>query len=223
MKKVAVVVSRRSGWWRVPGAVLLVPVVLAGCSGGPEPGVTASRPTSPVTSGSPGNTPAQPTGVGSSGPRESSPPGAWDVGGVVTYAEDLLGAWQLIELDGADMSGARDHGRYPLMVRFLRSAQADDWLLWSATDGCNIHGGWFTVTADGTFRAEEGPAEGVGCVPPQGGEVVRWPRSPEVVLEADRAQMIPATGGTAMVTDRLVLSRDGRALAVYVRSQFDAG
>lgn len=204
----------QSVWWRVSGAVLLVPLVLAGagCSGGPGPGVTATGSMSPVPSGSSGQ-PGQPTGVASSGTGDALPPGAGDVGGLVTSAEDLLGVWQVVELDGVDMSGARDHWRYPLMVRFLRNADGE--LRWSATDGCSTHGGRFAVTADGTFRAEPGTVQLNGCVPPPGGEVALWPRNPAVVAEADQARIIVPQGGTAMVDRQLVLNRDGAVLGVY--------
>jgi hypothetical protein len=196
-----------SVWWRrAPGVVLLV-LMVAGCTDGSAPGSDGASSSTLAVSGSATESEGS-VGPGSSIAPTSSP--VAEDGQPVTSAGDLLGPWQTVQLDGEDVAAIRDRSGDPLFIRFFKTQGL---LWWRANDGCNEHSGRVSITSDGQFRAEVGLVTAVGCFP----EVTLHPRNPKVVIEADQARI---TAPPDTVSGRqLTLLRDGKVLAEYVISE----
>jgi len=117
----------------------------------------------------------------------------------VTTAEQLLGSWRTVELDGQDV---RDQ---PLRVTF-RWNGAQLWC--SANDTVNTHSGPVSVSKQGQFLAHLTIMTFVG--PPETGP--QHQRNPQAVEQATEARLVPATP-----TDprKLLLLAQRKIIAVY--------
>lgn len=185
-------VVRGFGWGRLAAAALLVPVVLAtsGCTGPAEP---------------PGGPQVSATAGGSGDASGSDQAVAGRVADPVTSAADLVGVWRARQIDGADVTGARDRDGNPLTVTI--TAQRDGWR-WAANGDCATVTGRVDVTPVGRFRADGGEMPAVGCL----NGTLLYPRNPQVLQEADRAELTP---WGSLPGRRLTLLRDGEVVAVY--------
>ena len=128
-----------------------------------------------------------------------------DDGVPVTSAQQLLGSWTTIELDGRDVRADRDLHNHPLGLKFF---QYGDELWWSANDIVNANSGPVSVSERGQFQAQLQRATFVG--PPEAGP--QYERNPEVVEQATEARLVAATDSTSA---KLLLLTDGKVTAVY--------
>lgn len=170
-------------------AVLLVPVLAAGCTAQPKsPDVGQPRASASVaTSGST---------TGESGPGAVR---------VVTSVADLVGVWRPVQLDGQTVFEARDKSGDPLTLTVVTDQAA---ARWTATGDCAPMGGGLAVDPAGRFSAEiDTHLPAGGCQPDSESY-----EHASVIAEADQALIRPY-GSTPL--RQLVLLSGGSEIASY--------
>jgi len=128
-----------------------------------------------------------------------------DEGTTVTVADQLLGSWSTIELDGQNVRAIRDGGNRPLGVKFEQDGTT---LRWGASDVVNYHSGTFSVSKDGRFQANPGTMTYLGTTE----KVQLYPRNPEAVEQATEAHVVAPT---PTEPPKLLLLTGGKITAVY--------
>lgn len=173
-------------WPKTLVAVLLVPVLAAGC--------TAQRKSPDVGQPRPSATSGSTTG--------GSGPGAVRV---VTSVADLVGVWRPVQLDGQTVFEARDKSGDPLTLTVVRDHAA---ARWTATGDCAPMDGGLAVDPAGHFSAEiDTHLPAGGCQPDSASY-----EHASVIAEADQAQIRPY-GSTPL--RELVLLSGGNEIASY--------
>ncbi|WP_436532157.1 hypothetical protein [Actinoplanes sp. HUAS TT8] len=119
-------------------------------------------------------------------------------GTLVTRADQLVGSWRTIMLDGQDMRDVRDRAGKPLGVTFETA-------MWGAGDGLNYSSAEFSVSPDGRFQSGQVATTAIGSIDGRG----IYPRNGQVVGEATEMRLVPGNPAT------LLLLVQGKIVAEY--------